>query len=533
MTILIIDDQISVVSGLIFGIDWKKTGIQKVLKAYSANEAKEIIKSQKVDIMLCDIEMPVENGLSLFSWVRRNEYDIECIFLTAHADFIYAKEAIQLGSFDYILQPARYEEIEKAVEKLIGKIQIRRKKEEMAYCSDLFQKRRDILLDAVLQRMFLETGDLQKQALNDLKNLNIPLAEDEKSYVVWLQIQEENTQMKEWDSDLLKYAITNILEELFYNYGYGVLLYARDRNEYIIYFYRKESHSIEKEIVLQQLAHFIELYREYYGCTVRGYIAGCEKLSHIRIAVEQLEIVKQKDVTKGNTVMDADDIKNSPAGYEQVRKYFAAIEPLLQNELYEKICDDVLEIIENMAEKKVISSEILKCFYQDFLSLVYQAAAKYGKTLSEMFDEEEQRERALSAYSSLEDMKWFIKYIMAYLNEMSMSDEKQKSQIDSIRQYIRSNMEMDIKRTDIAELVHLNPNYVSRLFKSETGMSLKEYIMSEKMELAKDLVRSTNLPISVITMKVGYNNFSYFAQVYKKMNGLSPLEDREVNGKMR
>jgi two-component system, response regulator YesN len=75
--------------------------------------------------MLCDIEMPAESGLSLFRWVKKKGINVECIFLTAHADFIYAKEAIQLGGFDYILQPARYEDIEQAIvraeEKIISK----------------------------------------------------------------------------------------------------------------------------------------------------------------------------------------------------------------------------------------------------------------------------------------------------------------------------------------------------------------------------------------------------------------------------
>ena len=53
----------------------------------------------RVDILLCDIEMPGENGLGLLRWVREQEKEIECIFLTCHAKFAYAQEAIILGSF--------------------------------------------------------------------------------------------------------------------------------------------------------------------------------------------------------------------------------------------------------------------------------------------------------------------------------------------------------------------------------------------------------------------------------------------------
>lgn len=119
------------------------------------------------------------------------------------------------------------------------------------------------------------------------------------------------------------------------------------------------------------------------------------------------------------------------------------------------------------------------------------------------------------------------KYVTARLHELRNTESGKETQIDEIFQYIRSHMDEDIKRDDIADAVHLNANYISVLFKNKTGMSLKEYIISEKMTLARNMVRETVLPISVIAMKVGYTNFSHFSQSYKKINGVSPTEDRE------
>lgn len=48
--------------------------------------------------------------------------DFVCVFLTSHADFLYAKEAIQLNCFDYILQPARYDEIQATVARAIARV---------------------------------------------------------------------------------------------------------------------------------------------------------------------------------------------------------------------------------------------------------------------------------------------------------------------------------------------------------------------------------------------------------------------------
>ncbi len=96
MTVLIVDDQISILSGLISGIDWNALDVTAIRTADSARIAREILTNESVDILLCDIEMPGENGLSLLRWARNNHMDFVCVFLTSHADFLYAKEALQL-----------------------------------------------------------------------------------------------------------------------------------------------------------------------------------------------------------------------------------------------------------------------------------------------------------------------------------------------------------------------------------------------------------------------------------------------------
>ena len=70
MTVLLVDDQIHILSGLISGLDWNALGVTSILTAESARKAREILEREPVDILLCDIEMPRENGLSLLRWAR-------------------------------------------------------------------------------------------------------------------------------------------------------------------------------------------------------------------------------------------------------------------------------------------------------------------------------------------------------------------------------------------------------------------------------------------------------------------------------
>ena len=115
MNLLIVDDEVVAVKGMLDGIDRKKCGIKEIWTAYNADNALKIIKDQKIDIMLCDIEMPGANGIELLHRIREDNKDIACIFLTCHAKFEYAQEAIALGCKGYILKPAPYEEICKKI----------------------------------------------------------------------------------------------------------------------------------------------------------------------------------------------------------------------------------------------------------------------------------------------------------------------------------------------------------------------------------------------------------------------------------
>ena len=55
---------------------------------------------------------------------------------------------------------------------------------------------------------------------------------------------------------------------------------------------------------------------------------------------------------------------------------------------------------------------------------------------------------------------------------------------------------------------------------------MKEYITNRKMREAQSLLKTTSLPVSFVAAKVGYSNFSYFSQTYKKVMGITPQEER-------
>lgn len=111
MNLLMVNDTVLELHTMEVTIEWEKYGIDKVFTADNAAAARTIITDNHIDILLCDIEMPMENGISLIRWIRSEDYDIDCILLTCHADFNYAREALTLNCCEYILLPAKYEDI--------------------------------------------------------------------------------------------------------------------------------------------------------------------------------------------------------------------------------------------------------------------------------------------------------------------------------------------------------------------------------------------------------------------------------------
>ena len=106
MKVLIVDDEAYAVNALTNRIDWNGFGFGTPLSARSMAQAQSVFLNEKIDLLLCDIEMPQGSGLDLFEWVKAYYPRTECIFVTCHDEYSYLRAAMQLGSCDYIL-PAR------------------------------------------------------------------------------------------------------------------------------------------------------------------------------------------------------------------------------------------------------------------------------------------------------------------------------------------------------------------------------------------------------------------------------------------
>lgn len=121
--ILLVDDEIRTIEAIEKNINWKNCGIHRVFKATGMQAAIHLFQREKIDIMICDIEMPNGSGLQLLEWLRREKKAVKCIFATCHPEFSYMRKAIQLDSYDYILKPINYEELTRVIYELVHKME--------------------------------------------------------------------------------------------------------------------------------------------------------------------------------------------------------------------------------------------------------------------------------------------------------------------------------------------------------------------------------------------------------------------------
>lgn len=80
---------------------------------------------------------------------------------------------------------------------------------------------------------------------------------------------------------------------------------------------------------------------------------------------------------------------------------------------------------------------------------------------------------------------------------------------------------------DMADLCHLSHSYFSRLFVRELGENFLSYVNRQKIQLAKQMLRETNLSVQQITGEIGFLNTSHFIDVFKKLEGLTPVMYRQ------
>ena len=335
MNLLLVDDQSNILASLLDHIDWHELGITNIFTATSAFIARDILSKETIDLMITDIEMPVENGISLLSWVRRQKLDLECIFLTSHPDFFYAKQAISLGVVDYVLQPARNEDILRAVEN--AKVRIMEKRPASQLPLNKFASGakisiiRDFYEDWPLDTYTAEHKNALKERLSYLAeigetpNLDQPLIFLRTRITRWMRLPLDIVSLVDQYNAMLQTSLNYV--NLFCS------CYYTDHNTIcsVVYGKYEESYTAYFKAVQDQ-------FQKELGCKCDLYVCF-NSMKYTRQAIELLKenVAQNQGATKAESIFQilapADDPVLDLPDAPNLRKYYQQIVDYIQENL--------------------------------------------------------------------------------------------------------------------------------------------------------------------------------------------------------
>lgn len=126
---------------------------------------------------------------------------------------------------------------------------------------------------------------------------------------------------------------------------------------------------------------------------------------------------------------------------------------------------------------------------------------------------------------------YVLRLIARYIELADKSQITVKSQsddrIDMVLRHINDNIHKNIPNGELAQICHLHPNHFVRFFKEKTGQTPANYIKRCKMDTARRLLDKTDLNISEIMARVGFDDMSYFSKQFKLFYAMSPREYRK------
>lgn len=537
MNILIIDDQPVVIEGVLAGVDWDNLPIEEKYTANNIFQAEDVIKNKSVQIMLCDIEMPMGSGLELYEWVQKNDYAIKCIFLTSHSDFTYAQQAIHLQGFDYLLQPVSYKMIGESIKKASDAIKMESLVDDYyKYGKNVKRKERDIQ-KSILREYLLGLRSDPDDVNESLAILSLQIKKQDDYNLVLISVVKETD--SEWDTALLQYAIENIANEMFTDRDKKMIFIQINAEEMVCIY---PSEQDDEKNIDDHLMNLYTVLESLLPIRVSLYYKIDVLFTDFSKALKNLIRQNDDNVTGKNGILSEYGKQCRGCGY--VRPDLDRWARFIQDGYYSLLKKEAFEYMDKQEHNNNMNIDFLKKFHQDYLCLFFNAlrdAGGYSEETTENSDEERvddeeesvgdpnqvtdyNYEAMMNSYTSVERMKSLIEFSTGYLEKFKNNEDLSESRMQEIMKYIHNNIQKNITRRDVAEAVYLNPEYLSRLFRKEKKITMSDYILQEKMEIAKHLLETTKFPVSIVASKVGYTNFSHFAQCFKKIYGISPSD---------
>lgn len=525
MKLLICDDDISTVDVIQSQLDCGELGITRIFRAYNGDAAIRIITAEKPDVILCDIGMPKCNGIDVLKYIYQNRYETEFCFLTCYEDFEYAKTAIRYGACNYITKPFSMEELKVEVQRMISSA--RRKKETVAMTG---QSQRDSVLNNVLRQISDGTTGTTPESVESVLSRNgLSLSARSRWYLAVTCTDITDATQSAWNRELLMYTVGRLHDEALADYIGSAYSMTDCDGRFLQCTVFIPAEECGEETLLERCRAMMTLFADHLS--LRPSILVSHPFPLYQAAAVKEEMAGKISRLRLHTgkIFSMEDLDGSSAG--QIR-FLDANQVLMYLKRYDrKGCMEYVDfVIRRIAASGEYTREVMDHFRRELVNIFLSCLRDNGISSRSLFEDSTLSALNASAGLSSANMLRFAECLFT-LTEESLRDLVDADDIIAKADaYIREHFRENINREDVAAVACITPNYLSKQFRNKKGMNLREYINKIRIDEAKRLLLSTNLPVSEIAGMAGYDNISYFSTVFRKHVGMSPVDWRLEKG---
>ncbi len=508
MNICIVDDDKYVVEKIVEGIDWKKWGIEGVYTAYNIRQAKEILGTLQVDILLSDIEMPQGSGLELLEWVREQKLPVECIYLSSYAHFAYAQKALQLHSRGYLLKPVSNRELENVLGSLVENMRV-----------STGESGRDRQQAKEKYWRGLQTGEVGR-ATGTEGSIYSP---DEILMLCMLRIFRGMEHRKAQSDAVFSPVLMHMAEELMCGEGYVTDTIVRHSDDCFMIVCKGIPK--EKEMFRDDMRKLLsEIERELH-------VAACIYVGRsfdIGTGYERLNALLQM-VREGVPCEEGILLEEEWQGREAVYvppDFSLWEQKMVRMQDIDEVSTQIGEYVTALWRKGQANVEVFGRFKADLQQMVFHFMVENNILMNQIFEAGEFEHYCNKASWTLRDMKEFIYILFKKLKAVIRVEDTEENVVEQIIHYIEENLGGDLSRAKLAARAYISEDYLSKKFALHTGMSIPNYVSTRRMERARDYFKNTTRSVSEVATLVGYTNFSYFSKTFRDYAGCTPNEFR-------
>lgn len=512
--ILLVDDDPFFHTTFLSLTDWDALNCRVAYQAENGQQALSILSQHTVDVMITDMVMPGMSGVELIRYVHREYPRIQCVALSSFDDFDYVRQSLREGAQDYLLKHALNRDI---LQELLSSFNPQTHDSPPASDRVIFSE----LMLSMIQDYDGDPSRLE-QGIREL-GADFPRP---PLLVAIIQLQNVTSllrrfEFKERYRQFLSTG-TNIIQGALEHYG-RVLCVC---NEYDAIYAVVSNERFSSRLYAGQSAHLLKknlpsILNRYCNISVSIAVSSsCDSLSDVLPAFKTLE-------AELSAQSDRDYLQEKDADTPVVSIRLES-EQALAEWMHSGSIEDVQRVIReefDACHAQSASRNAIRHISMEFLNLLNRICRDTEIPLGSLFSSDSSPYSVASHISSFSETVDFITggYLALY-TRMHDNGTVGSLIVQNALRVIRSSYGEDISLSSVAEAIHCNPTYLSRVFKSETGKGFLQYLNDYRLSQARRLMDSKPIPLRLIALRAGFPNYNSFSRIFKNRHGITPQE---------